>query len=841
MPPISARKKPFSTKKKKEQLKQKREKNRALGDKWADSDSATEENSKNLRNRINEQPVKDDGKYNPNRYRLHFQRESKDEIERRKKLAQNPVQLLPEEALEISVEEIYRPGSALDCPVRPPWTYDMKKEQLEQQEHTYFNNYLDKIFSNFDADKLSYFEMNLETWRQLWRTIEISDIILMIVDVRFAVLHFSPALYDYVTKVHQKHLIMILNKIDLAPPALVVAWKSYFQIKFPQLHILTYTSYPKELKDNFDDYQVLSKIIRRKNYYAIGPLTLLDCVKKIVGTTVDLSSWEKHMHECMASDEDELKKKEYKQEQIDVSPLNTNASTSTVGTTTAKSHVTLGFCGYPNVGKSSLLNSIVGHKVVSVSRTPGHTKHFQTIFLTSTVRLCDCPGLVFPSYVEKPLQILAGIYPIAQVQEPYTVVGYLAQWLPILKILKIEQLQKENSKYSPLDICEAWAIKRGFFTAKASRPDVYRSANHILRLALDGRINLYLRPIGFTAEKERWQCDPRSLELETSIKSAVAKQKAPDSVSDSETDYDIYFNKLSTNNRRLSDQELASQSSVSDYVSETNRFGHLQNSANNKTSRLYSSTQRSLLRKAVGKKSQTADNEEDEEGANADQEDQSDNEQENATSTDGEEEQQPSKVSRGDIELDNSLNKRCIENQIKLFSAMDQDEILRQLEFIQNNPVDLETLMMNNGQMGSMSSVSPTAMELLEKNQQLLMRNDDGNENENTSDDDDTEEFVDETFIERISALKEMFPERVQQIVGKLNSITRETSKFAYTNARSVSWWCVSSFSVLVFPILVQRELLHVAQQIAQEQRSLLLGPQATIGGASAFMPGMSS
>ena len=47
----------------------------------------------------------------------------------------------------------------------------------------------------------------------------------------------------------------------------------------------------------------------------------------------------------------------------------------------------------------------------------------------------------------------------------------------------------------------AWAIKRGFLTAKAARPDVYRAANHILRLALDGRINLYLRPPGFTAEK----------------------------------------------------------------------------------------------------------------------------------------------------------------------------------------------------------------------------------------------------------------------------------------------------------------------------------------------------
>ena len=44
-------------------------------------------------------------------------------------------------------------------------------------------------------------------------------------------------------------------------------------------------------------------------------------------------------------------------------------------------------------------------QVVSTSRTPGHTKHFQTIFLTPNVRLCDCPGLVFPSVVGKQLQV----------------------------------------------------------------------------------------------------------------------------------------------------------------------------------------------------------------------------------------------------------------------------------------------------------------------------------------------------------------------------------------------------------------------------------------------------
>ena len=99
--------------------------------------------------------------------------------------------------------------------------------------------------------------------------------------------------------------------------------------------------------------------------------------------------------------------------------------------------------GQPNAGKSSLINSLIGKRVVSVSKTPGHTKHFQTIFITKFVVLCDCPGLVFPSLVPRELQVLLGSYPISQVREPMSIVKYIAERVDLPNLLKIEHPEQE--------------------------------------------------------------------------------------------------------------------------------------------------------------------------------------------------------------------------------------------------------------------------------------------------------------------------------------------------------------------------------------------------------------
>jgi nuclear GTP-binding protein len=60
-----------------------------------------------------------------------------------------------------------------------------------------------------------------------------------------------------------------------------------------------------------------------------------------------------------------------------------------------KSGITVGFVGYPNVGKSSVINTLRSKKVCKTAPMPGETKVWQYISLTKKINLVDCPGVVY--------------------------------------------------------------------------------------------------------------------------------------------------------------------------------------------------------------------------------------------------------------------------------------------------------------------------------------------------------------------------------------------------------------------------------------------------------------
>ena len=304
-----------------------------------------------------------------------------------------------------------------------------------------------------------------------------SDILLLIVDARYPSALVPPSL---INGVHPKPVILVLNKVDLVPPELAAAWKNYFEKKFTNVNVTYFTSCPAYnlLMASGDSSRFFRKLRGKISMAKEGALQIYQLVQQIVGDEVDLSSWK---------------------EKIDNFSLEEGCEETPV----KDSSLTLGMIGYPNAGKSSLINSLVGRRVVSVSKTPGHTKHFQTIFISHAVRLCDCPGLVFPSTVPRPFQVVLGSFPISQTREPYSVVQLLAERLDLPSILKLEQ---KADKWTTYDLCEAWAYKRGYVTARSNRPDIARAANHIMRMALEGKLTLCLRPPGY--RKADWQGHP---------------------------------------------------------------------------------------------------------------------------------------------------------------------------------------------------------------------------------------------------------------------------------------------------------------------------------------------
>jgi len=81
-------------------------------------------------------------------------------------------------------------------------------------------------------------------------------------------------------------------------------------------------------------------------------------------------------------------------------------------------NVSVGFVGYPNVGKSSLINSVRNKVVCKVAPVPGETKVWQYISLTNRVHLIDCPGVVPSDPNDQIDLVLKGVVRAEKLEEP---------------------------------------------------------------------------------------------------------------------------------------------------------------------------------------------------------------------------------------------------------------------------------------------------------------------------------------------------------------------------------------------------------------------------------------
>ncbi|CAO3699167.1 unnamed protein product [Rhizopus stolonifer] len=449
-----------------------------------------------------------------------FEKLSQQEIEKEKLKSMQPLKRLPKESLEINETEF---KEFIDFPKRPYWDHDMSKEEVEKREKESFEAWINYIQEKHgEKEELSWYERNIEVWRQLWRVLEISDVILVVMDIRNPLLHFPRSLYNFITHELKKSIVGVFNKVDLVSEFTVLAWKKYFEQEFPNLRIATFSCYPRDERLIDDTVTYTSKTQarspRKRYYHAQGAQNILSVCRDILDKPGVNADWnaliarynENFSHEEKESDSDSVDDSvDDSDGSCDTESMDNLDSTfvdilniASQSIQPRKVYVTLGLVGHPNVGKSSLINNIMKRTVVGASETPGHTKRIQTIHIADNVRLCDSPGLVFPALVPRALQILSGMYPISQVQEPYSAIGYLAEHIPLEDVLSltpfdIDSYDKKAYQWSTWSLCEAFAENRGFRTAQTAQPDIHRAVNTMLRLISEGRILLSFKPPGF--------------------------------------------------------------------------------------------------------------------------------------------------------------------------------------------------------------------------------------------------------------------------------------------------------------------------------------------------------
>ena len=137
--------------------------------------------------------------------------------------------------------------------------------------------------------------------------------------------------------------------------------------------------------------------------------------------------------------------------------------------------------GIPNVGKSTLINSLAGKAATRTGNKPGVTKGKQWIHLRDHVDLLDTPGILWPKFEDQEVGIhLAMIGAVAdhvlQVEElSLSVISFLRSFYPG----RLRDRYAISEEGEDVGILEAIAIKRGCLVA-GNEIDYLKAANLVL-------------------------------------------------------------------------------------------------------------------------------------------------------------------------------------------------------------------------------------------------------------------------------------------------------------------------------------------------------------------------
>ncbi|XP_077511796.1 nucleostemin 3 isoform X2 [Amblyomma americanum] len=370
----------------------------------------------------------------------------------------------------------------LRIPRRPQWDESTSAEELHANEKESFVAWRRQLAELQETDGLMMtpYEKNLEFWRQLWRVIERSDVVVQIVDARNPLLFLCQDLVRYVAETSRgrKCSLLLLNKADLLSPAQRQAWSNYLDSIGLQAAFFSALLESKRGGEETEE-DVPEASCQLQGAGDLCCFHSLSCSEASPGGA--LLSAEELLHLFRT-----------------VHPQSKEQTGKTV----------IGLVGYPNVGKSSTINALLRSKRVSVSTTPGKTKHFQTLNLDEELCLCDCPGLVFPNFVSsKAEMVVHGILPIDHMTDHVAPVNLVGSLIPrhvlesTYSICLPAPHETEDPTRAPTseELLNAYGYMRGFMT-QSGLPDNPRSSRYILKDFVSGKLLYCVAPPGVSQE-----------------------------------------------------------------------------------------------------------------------------------------------------------------------------------------------------------------------------------------------------------------------------------------------------------------------------------------------------
>jgi nuclear GTP-binding protein len=161
-----------------------------------------------------------------------------------------------------------------------------------------------------------------------------------------------------------------------------------------------------------------------------------------------------------------------------------------------KKQISVGVIGYPNVGKSSVINTLISKKSCKVAPIPGETKIWQYITLFKNIYLIDCPGVVVDTAGDtEEDSVLKGVVRAERLENPEDFVP------PILEVVRREHVAAQyglakdgdDTWKDHIDLLEKIAKKSGRLR-KGGDPCLRSAAIYMINDFQRGRLPHFVAP-----------------------------------------------------------------------------------------------------------------------------------------------------------------------------------------------------------------------------------------------------------------------------------------------------------------------------------------------------------